>query len=144
MKNPTNLLEQGILHILWCGIEDIANNMCLASLPCNALEMLFNGLHQPTVLIRDDQVHSPKSPIFQPSEELAPAGLRFTVSDLQAKNFPISFLIHSCSDQHGSGAYSSILPDFRINRIHQYKRIHVFMKGTVIPVLDNRIQSLAQ
>jgi hypothetical protein len=78
----------------------------------------FNGLHQPAVLIRDDQVHSPESPVFQPSEELAPAGLRFTVSDLQAKNFPVSFLIHSCGDQNGSGTYPSIFPDFRINSIY--------------------------
>jgi hypothetical protein len=47
-----------------------------------SLGMLFNGLHKPAVLIRDDQVHSP---VFQPSEKLAPAELRFAVSDLQAR-----------------------------------------------------------
>ncbi len=36
---------KAIPHILWCGIEDIANKICLASLPCSALGMLFNGLH---------------------------------------------------------------------------------------------------
>src|SRR5690606_20649868 len=94
----------------------------LAALPRHALKMAFHCIHQPPVMIGDDQVNSVKSPPHQPPKQLGARPLRLPVPDPDAQRLTMPVLVHTDADQRPVGRHTPVSPDLQLHRIDEHKR----------------------
>ena len=83
--------------------EAVAYEMDPASLPAGALEHRLNGLLEPGVRVRPDELHPAQAADLQRAEEAGPEALVLAVTDVDAEHFPAPVGGHPDGDDQGLG-----------------------------------------
>jgi len=116
----------------------------LAPLPSNPLEVLSNGLDQPFMVIRDDDVHSTQVKTFEPREAFTPTGVERTIAQHEAQDLPITVDVHAIGQHHTPGTNAPLLPHLKNQGIHNDKGKAAVSQVVSVPGGDNGVEALAQ
>ena len=95
-----------------------------AALPFGIGEEIADDLIQSQTFIRNDQPHSFETSFFQVTQEITPRFLIFPAAFSNAKNFTVSFIVHSDRDQNRNVLNLSAPTSLQINSID--KNIRMF------------------
>lgn len=99
--------------------EDVAHEMHPASLPAGTLEHRPDGLLEPGVSVRHNQLDAVEATHLQRPEKLGPEPLVLGISDVESEDFPAAVSSNTDGDDDGLGNDPVIDSRFALGHVEE-------------------------
>jgi hypothetical protein len=107
-------------------VEGVAQEVDVAALPGGFGQDFGNGAFEAGVVVADGQADAGQAPLFQPEEELAPAGGALAAGQFDAEDAAAAFPVDPDGHKHGPAADDAVFADLLVAGVEDQVGVFAF------------------